>query len=163
MIEAPPAPFASTHISSSSSRPNGSVSDPLPAVASSARSQHSNANTNYSAKTAIRSTEKVIQRASSHPTPSVASKSRTPLSRASTVLREPEEYPLPPSRAGTWAGESKASKAKSRSGESRHSKASKPSSGSKAKESVFDKEVMPDDSISQISVKTGTTVKASRR
>jgi hypothetical protein len=163
MIDAPPPPSASTQVSTSSSRRNGSVSDPLPVVASYARSHHSAAKSNHSAQTVIRTTEEVVQRVSSHPPPSAASKSRPSPSRASTVLREPEEYPLPPSRAGTWAGESTASKAKSRSGESRHSKTSKFSSKSKAKESVFDKEVTPDDSISQISVRTGTTVKASRR
>ena len=163
MIEAPPLPSASTHISTSSSRRNGSVSDPLPAVASYARSHHSDTRSNHSAKTVIRTTEEVVQRVSSHPPPSTASRSRAPLSRASTVIREPAEYPLPPSRAGTWAGESMASKAKSRSGESRHSKASKSSSKSKAKDSAFEQEVTPDDSVSQISVKTGTTVKGSRR
>ena len=206
MIEAPPPPSASTHISTSSSRRNGSVSDPLPAVASYARSHNSDAKSNHSAKTMIRTTEEVVQRVSSHPPPSAASRSRAPLSRASTVIREPAEYslppsragtwasesmaskaksrsgesshskaskstvirepaeyPLPPSRAGTWAGESVASKAQSRSGESRHSKASKSSFKSKAKDSVFEEEVTPDDSISQISVKTGTTVRGSRR
>jgi hypothetical protein len=189
MIEAPPPPSASTQISKASSSRNGSVSDPLPAAASYARSRHSDARSNHSAKTVIRTTEEIVQRVS--PPPSAASKSRAPLSRASTVIREPEEYPLPPpsaasrsraslsrastarrdpeeyplppSRAGTWAGESVASKAKSRSGESRHSKTSKASSKSKAKESVFEQEVTPDDSISQISVRTGTTVKGSRR
>ena len=183
MIEAPPPPSASTHISTSSSRHNGSISDPLPAVANYARSHLSDVKSHHSSTTVIRTTEEVVQRVSSQPSPSTASKSRAPLSRAPTVLREPEEYPLPPSRAGTWAGESMASKAKSRSGESmaskaksrsgestaskaksrsgesRHSKTSKSSSKSKAKESVFDQEVTPDDSISQISVKSGTTVK----
>lgn len=180
MIEAPLAPSASTHISASSSRRNGSVSDPLPAAASYAQPHRAEVKSNHSAKTVIRTTEKVIQRVSSHPPPSAASRSRAPPSRASTVLKEPEDYPLPPSRASTvlkepedyplppsractWAGESMASKAKSRSGESRPSKTSKFSSKSKAKESVFDKEVTPDDSISQISVKTGTTVKGRRR
>lgn len=163
MIEPPPAPSASTHISASSSRHNGSVSDPLPAAACYVPSHYSEVKSNHSAKTVIRTTAEVVQHVSSHPPPSAASKSRAPSSRASTVLREPDEYPLPPSRAGTWAGESMASKAKSRSGESRLSKTSKCSSKSKAKESVFDKEVTPDDSISQISVKTGTTVKGSKR
>ena len=163
MIEAPPPPSASIHISSASSRRNGSVSDPLPAAASYARSHHADSKSNHSAKTVIRTTEEVVQRVSSHPPPSAASKRRAPLSRASTVIREPEEYPLPPSRAGTWAGESMASKAKSRSGESRHLKASKSSPKSKAKDKVFQQEVTPDDSISQISVKTGTTIKGSRR
>jgi hypothetical protein len=163
MIEAPPPPSASTHISSSSSRHDASISDPLPAVTSYVRSHQSEVKSNHSATTAIRTTEQVVQRVSSRSPTSVASKSHASPSRASTVLKEPKEYPLPPSRAGTWAGESMASKAKSRSGESRLSKATKSSSKSKAKESIFDEEVTPDDSISQISVKTGTTVKGSKR
>jgi hypothetical protein len=163
MIEAPPPPSASTQISSASSRRDASVSDPLPAVTSYARSHLSEAKSNHSATTVIRTTEQVVQRVSSRSPTSVASKSRPSPSRASTVIKEPEEYPLPPSRAGTWAGDSVASKAKSRSGESRLSKATKASSKSKAKESIFDVEVMPDDSISQISVRTGTTVKGSKR
>jgi hypothetical protein len=174
MIEPPPPPSASTHISSSSSRRDASISDPLPAatsyaqshqseVKSYAQSHQSKVKSNHSATTVILTTEQVAQRASSRAPTSVASKSRASPSRASTVLREPEEYPLPPSRAGTWAGESMASKAKSRSGESRLSKATKSSSKSKAKESIFNEEVTPDDSISQISVKTSTTVKGSKR
>jgi hypothetical protein len=163
MIEAPPPPSASTHISSSSFHRDASVSDPLPAAASYARSHQSEVKSNHSATTVIRTTEQVVQRASSRSPTSVASKSHASPSRASTVLKEPKEYPLPPSRAGTWAGDSVVSKAKSRSGESRLSKATKASSKSKAKESIFDMEVTPDDSISQISVKTGTTVKGSQR
>jgi len=163
MIEAPPPPSASTLISSSSSRRDASVSDPLPAATSYARSHQSEVKSNHSATTVIRTTEQVVQRVSSRSPTSVASKSRASPSRTSTVPKEPEKYPLPPSRAGTWAGESMASKAKSRSGESRLSKATKSSSKSKAKESIFDMEVTPDDSISQISVKTGTTVKGSKK
>jgi hypothetical protein len=166
MIEAPPPPSASTHISTSTVRRNGSVSDPLSTVVSYARSHHSQAKSNHSAQTVIRTTEEVVQRVSSQAPPSAASaasRSRAAPSRAATVLREPKEYPLPPSRAGTWAGDSVASKAKSRGGESKYSKTSRSSSKSKAKESVFEKEVTPDDSISQISVKTSTTVKGSQR
>ena len=163
MIEAPPPPSASTQISSSSFRRDASISDPLPAATSYARSHLSEVKSNHSATTVIRTTEQVVQQVSSRSPTSVASKSRTSPSRAPTVLKEPKEYPLPPSRAGTWAGDSVVSKAKSRSGESRLSKATKSSSKSKAKESIFDMEVTPDDSISQISVKTGTTVKGSKR
>ena len=197
MIEPPPPPSASTIISTASSHRNGSISDPLPVTAGYARSQHSEAKSSHSIKTVIRTTEETVQRVSP---PSTTSKSHAasskvstvvrepeeyslppskattvvrqpdeyslPPSRATTVLREPDEYPLPPSRAGTWAGSSMASKAKSKSAESKHSKASKASkssSKSKAKESVFDREVTPDDSISQISVNTSSTVKGSRR
>jgi hypothetical protein len=159
MIEAPPPPSASTQISSSSFRRDASISNPLPAATSYARSHLSEAKSNHSATTVIRTTEQVVQQVSSRSPTSVASKSRASPSRAPTVLKEPKEYPLPPSRAGTWAGDSTVSKAKSKSGESRLSKATKSSSKSKAKESIFDMEVTPDDSISQISVKTGTTVK----
>jgi hypothetical protein len=57
MIEPPPAPSASTHISASSSRRNGSVSDPLPAAACYAPSHHSDVKSNHSVKTVIRTTE----------------------------------------------------------------------------------------------------------
>ena len=136
MIEAPrPPPSAPTHVSSSSSRRAASRSDPLPSP------HHSNAG---SERTVIRTTEEVVQRVSSRPpssaskahAPSSASRARAPLSRASTVRKDPREYPLPPSRASTWTG-----------GSGAYSKTSK-------RESAFDREVTPDDSISQISVGT---------
>ena len=141
MIEGPfPPPLAFTHVSSSSSRRAASRSDPLPRPSIS--SHHSNAGSDH---TVIRTTEEVVQRVSSRPpssgskahAPSSASKARAPpLTRTSTARKEPADYPLPPSRASTWTGASAV-----------HSKASK-------RESAFDREVTPDDSISQISVGT---------
>lgn len=171
MIEGPPAPTASTHFTkASSSRRNGggnsSVADPLlvpiPAsVARSSRSERSGATTVIRATTEetvqarMAMTAAAASTTSRGPPPSSAAQSR----RASALgsAKQANEYPLPPSKANTWAlGGSTLSKAASHKSASRASKA--PSAASQRK---FDREVTPDDSVSQISV--GTARAGSRR
>jgi hypothetical protein len=111
--------------------------------------------------------ESTISKATSKRSSRGPSPSRYPLpasttSKASTVRtafrdREPEAYPLPLSRAGTWAGSS-TSKRESRSGRSHTT-----SDNRSVISNVPKGELTPDDSVSQISVGGSERSRRSRR
>jgi hypothetical protein len=150
---------------------------PLPSsVASSKRSSRVLSPTRYPLPASVASSNRStrVPSPSRYPLPaSVASSNRSTLfpsptryplpasttSKASTARtafrdREPEEYPLPPSRASTWVG-STTSKRESRSGRS-HMTSDSRSVISKAEDlkklDLPRGELTPDDSVSQISV-----------
>jgi hypothetical protein len=183
MIEGPPptsykAPAASTTAASrNDDRSSGSRS--------SSSSRHSRSRSHSDGDgTIFRVTETVTSAARYPLPPSEASSKRSsripslsryplPASTTSKALsartafrdREPEEYPLPPSRASTWAG-STTSKSESRSGRS-HTTSDSRSVVSKAKDlrklDLPRGELTPDDSVSQISVGRSERSRRSRR
>jgi hypothetical protein len=114
--------------------------------------------------------EATIKRSSRGPSPARYPLPASTTSKASTARtafrdREPQSFPLPPSRASTWAGSS-TSKRESRSGRS-HATSDSKSVISKTQDlkalEVPKGELTPDDSVSQISVGRSERSGRSRR